>query len=97
MKFIFSILLCVSLASVALAPRNTFNVRYIYDDGSLQGQDLKNLLKNFGITHDNDLNKKLYGLKTHELLADIDGSKLGQVPAEVTIFSETLAKLFARD
>jgi hypothetical protein len=31
---------------------------YIYDDGRLLGQDLKNLLKNFGITHDNDLNKK---------------------------------------
>jgi lipid-binding SYLF domain-containing protein len=70
---------------------------YIYDDGRLQGQDLKNLLKNFGITHDNNLNKKLYGLKTQELLADIDGSKVGQVPAEVTTFSETLAKLFARD
>jgi hypothetical protein len=28
MKFIFSILLCVSLASVVLAQRNTFNVRY---------------------------------------------------------------------
>lgn len=70
---------------------------YIFDDGRLQGQDLKNLLKNFGITHDNDLNKSIYGLKTHELLSDLDGSKLGQVPAEVIIFSETVARLFARD
>jgi hypothetical protein len=70
---------------------------YIYDDGHPQGQDLKNLLKNFGITHDNDLNKKLYGLTTHELLADLDGSNLGPVPPEITTFPETLAKLFPRD
>jgi len=70
---------------------------YIFDDGRLQSRDLKNLLKDFGITHDNNLNKKLYGLKTKDLLADIDGSKVGRVPAEVTTFPETLARLFAGD
>lgn len=70
---------------------------YIYDDGRLQSKDLKQLLKNVGITHDNDLNKNIYRLKAHELLSDLDGSKIGQVPAEITILSETVARIFARD
>jgi lipid-binding SYLF domain-containing protein len=70
---------------------------YVYDDGRLQGQDLKNLLKHVAITYDNDLNKKIYKLKVHELLSDLDGSKVGTVSAELTIFPQTVERLFARD
>jgi len=70
---------------------------YIFDGGRLQGKDLKNLLKDFAITHDNDLNTATYGVKATELLSGFDGRNTGQVPAESAVFSETIAGFFARE
>ncbi len=70
---------------------------YVFDDGRLEGKDLKNLLKNFGLSFDNDLNKGTYGITATEMLADTDGTKIPHVPGEVTIFSETVARFCARE
>ena len=70
---------------------------YIFDDGRLHGKDLKNLFQNFGISFDNDLNKATYGVKAAELLSDVDGNKIPRVPAEVAVFSDTVARYFARE
>jgi lipid-binding SYLF domain-containing protein len=70
---------------------------YVFDDGRLQSKDLKNLLKNFGISFDNDLNKATYGATAAEILSDANGNKVPHVPAEVTIFSEAVARFCARE
>ena len=63
----------------------------------LEGKDLKNLLKNFGITHDNDLNKSTYGATGPDLLSNFDGTKVPRIPVEVTSFSQTVARYFAQE
>jgi lipid-binding SYLF domain-containing protein len=68
---------------------------YVFDDGRLQSKDLKNLLKNFGVSPDNDLNKATYGAVAAEILSEAEGSKLAHVPAEVSTFSETVARFCA--
>jgi lipid-binding SYLF domain-containing protein len=68
---------------------------YVFDDGRLQSKDLKNLLKYFGVSVDNDLNKDTYGAVAAEILTDVEGHKLARVPPEVTTFSETVARLCA--
>jgi lipid-binding SYLF domain-containing protein len=70
---------------------------YIFDDGRLQSKDLKNLLKTVAISFDNNLNKATYGVKASEILSDVDGLKVSRVPAEVTMFSETVARLCAAE
>lgn len=70
---------------------------YAFDDGRLEGKDLKNLFKNFAIAFDNDLNKASYGVKAAGVLSDADGSKVPHVAAEVAVFSETVARYFARE
>jgi SH3 domain-containing YSC84-like protein 1 len=67
---------------------------YLFDDGQLQGKDLKNLFKNFGISFDNDLNKACYGLKAADVLSDHEGSKVPNVPDELIVFSQTVARYF---
>ena len=65
---------------------------YVFDDGRLQSIDLKNRLKTVGISFDNKLNKATYGATAAEILADADGQKVSRVPAEVTMFSEAVAR-----
>jgi len=68
---------------------------YVFDDGRLQSKDLKNLLKNVAVSADNDLNKATYGVVAAEILTDTEGHKLARVPAEVSAFSESVARLCA--
>ena len=68
---------------------------YVFDDGRLQSKDLKNMLKYFGVGVDNDLNKATYGAVAAEILTDAEGHKLARVPAEVSTFSETVARFCA--
>jgi len=70
---------------------------YIFDDGRLQGKDLKNLFKNFAIGFDNDLNKSCYNLKGANILSDPDGSKVSSGPTELVIFSDSVSRYFRRD
>jgi predicted RNase H-like nuclease (RuvC/YqgF family) len=62
----------------------------------LQSKDLKNLLKNFGISFDNDLNKATYGVTAAQIHSDADGNKVPRTPAEVTIFSDAVARFCVR-
>lgn len=68
---------------------------YVFDDGRLQSLDLKNLLQNMAISFDNDLNKATYGVNAAEILGDADQQKVTAAPAEVTVFSEAVARLCA--
>ena len=70
---------------------------YVFDDGRLQSKDLKNLLKYFTISFDNNLNKDTYGAVAAQILAATGDHKLARVPAEVTTFSETVARFCAPD
>jgi len=70
---------------------------YVVDDSRLQSKDLKNLLKNFAISFDNDLNKSTYGAKASDILSDMYGKKVQRTPGDVLIFSETLDKFCKRD
>jgi hypothetical protein len=70
---------------------------YVFDDNRLEGKDLKNLLKNFGISHDNDLNKSTYGATGPDLLSTLNGTKVPRSPAEVTTFSQAVARYFAQE
>lgn len=70
---------------------------YTFNDDRLLGRDLKNMLKNFGIKADNDLNKSVYGLSAYDLLSASNSSKIVQVTTEVNIFSQTVARFFARN
>ena len=70
---------------------------YVFDDGRLQSKDLKNLLKNVAISFDNDLNKATYSAIAAQVLSDANGEKVLQVPAEVLIFSDTVARFCARE
>jgi lipid-binding SYLF domain-containing protein len=70
---------------------------YVFDDGHLAGKDLKNLLKDFVISFDNDLNKATYGLKAGGVLSDVDGAKVREVPAEMTVFPATVSRYFGRE
>jgi lipid-binding SYLF domain-containing protein len=70
---------------------------YVFDDSRLQSKDLKNLLKNFGISFDNDLNRATYSATAAEILSDANGSKVPHVPTEVTVFSEAVARFCARE
>jgi lipid-binding SYLF domain-containing protein len=70
---------------------------YIYDEGRLQGKDLKNVFKNLAFTFDNDLNKATYGAKAGAVLAGSDAPKVPRVPTEVMVFSETVARYFLPD
>jgi lipid-binding SYLF domain-containing protein len=69
---------------------------YTFDDHRLVGQDLKNLLKNFALTPDNDMNKSAYRLKASELLSSAGIPATTQVPAEVNVFPQTLARYAVR-
>lgn len=68
---------------------------YVFDDGRLQSVDLKNKLKNIGINSDNNLNKATYGATLAEILTDADGKKVSRSPSEVTMFPDTVSRLFA--
>jgi len=68
---------------------------YVFDDGRLQSIDLKNRLKNVGISFDNNLNKATYGVTAAEILTDAEGQKVSRLPAEVTAFSNAVTRLFA--
>lgn len=68
---------------------------YVFDDGRLQSKDLKNLLRYFAVSVDNNLNKDTYGAVAAEILTDAEGHKLARVPPEVTTFSESVARLCA--
>jgi len=68
---------------------------YVFDDGRLQSLDLKNLLQNVAISFDNNLNKATYGVNAADILGDADGQTVNAVPAEVTGFSEMVARLCA--
>jgi lipid-binding SYLF domain-containing protein len=70
---------------------------YIYDEGRLQGKDLKNVFKNLAFTFDNDLNKATYSIKAGVILAAPDATKIPNVPTEVMVFSETVARYFLPD
>jgi predicted RNase H-like nuclease (RuvC/YqgF family) len=67
---------------------------YVFDDGRLQSVDLKNMLKNVGISFDNKLNKSTYGVTLAEILTDADGKKVSRSPAEVAVFTEAVSRLF---
>lgn len=67
---------------------------YVFDDGRLQSVDLKNRLKNVGISFDNNLNKATYGATLAEILTDSDGKKVFRSPSEVTVFSDTVMRFF---
>jgi len=67
---------------------------YIFDDGRLQGKDLKNVFKNFGFSFDNDLNRATYGVKARTLLS-ADKSGLSRIPSEVIVFPDAVTRLFA--
>ena len=67
---------------------------YVFDDGRLQSVDLKNRLKNVGISFDNNLNKATYGATLAEILTDSDGKKVSRSPSEVTVFPETVTRFF---
>ena len=70
---------------------------YVVDDGRLQSKDLKNLLKNFAISFDNDLNKSTYGAKAADVLSDSYGTRVQRTPEEVLVFSKTVEKFCQRD
>ena len=67
---------------------------YVFDDGRLQSVDVKNMLKNVGISFDNNLNKATYGATLSEILSDVDGKKLPRSPSEVTVFPDTVTRFF---
>ena len=67
---------------------------YVFDDGRLQSVDLKNMLKNVGISHDNNLNKATYGATLIEILTDPDGKKVSRSPSEVTVFPDAVSRFF---
>ena len=67
---------------------------YVFDDGRLQSVDLKNMLKNVGISFDNKLNKATYGATLAEILTDSDGNRLSRTPSEVTVFPDTVMRFF---
>ena len=69
---------------------------YVFDEGRLQSKDLKNLLKYFGISFDNDLNKATYGVTAAQILSDADGNKVPRPPTEVMIFSDAVARFCVR-
>jgi len=70
---------------------------YVYDEGRLQGKDLKNVFKNLAVTFDNDLNKATYGVKAGVILSGPDATKIPKVPTEVMVLSETVARYFIPD
>lgn len=69
---------------------------YIFDEGRLQGKDLKNVFKNLGLSFDNDLNKATYGVKANALLS-ANPSKASRIPAEVIVFPEAVGRIVARN
>jgi lipid-binding SYLF domain-containing protein len=70
---------------------------YIFDDGRLQSVDLKNRLKNVGISFDNNLNKATYGATLAEILTDSDGKKVSRSPSEVTPFPDAVTRFFGSE
>jgi lipid-binding SYLF domain-containing protein len=70
---------------------------YIFDDGRLQSVDLKNRLKNVGISFDNKLNKATYGATLADILTDSDGKKVSRSPSEVTAFPDTVTRFFGSE
>ena len=70
---------------------------YVFDDGRLQSVDLKNMLRNVGISFDNKLNKATYGATLAEILTDSDGKKLSRMPSEVTVFPDTVTRFFVSE
>jgi lipid-binding SYLF domain-containing protein len=70
---------------------------YVFDDGRLQSVDLKNMLKNVGISFDNNLNKDTYGVTHAEILTDFDGKKVSRLPSEVTVFPDAVARFFVAE
>ena len=65
--------------------------------GGLQSKDLKNLLKNFGISFRQRLEtKRPTELPLPKILSDADGNKVLRAPAEVMIFSDAVARLCVR-
>src|SRR5829696_1300538 len=67
---------------------------YVFDDGRLQSVDLKNRLKNVGISFDNKLNKATYGVTLAEILTDSDVKKASRSPSEVAVFPDTVTRFF---
>lgn len=70
---------------------------YVFDDGRLQSVDLKNKLKNVGISFDNKTNKATYGVTLAEILTDADGKKVSRSPAEVAVFPEMVTRFFVAE
>jgi lipid-binding SYLF domain-containing protein len=70
---------------------------YVFDDGRLEGKELKNLFSNVGLSFDNDLNKATYGVKAAAVLADAEGKKVPRAQSEMNQFSETVGRYFARE
>ena len=70
---------------------------YTFNDDRLSGRDLKNMLKNFGIRPDNDLNRSVYGLNAYDLLSASDNAKVGQTTGELNSFPQTIARYFVRN
>src|SRR5215207_6923359 len=69
---------------------------YVFDDGRLQSVDLKNRLKNVGISFDNKLNKATYGVTLDVILTDSDGKKISRSPADGTVHSYSVTRFFPR-
>ena len=70
---------------------------YVFDDGRLQSVDLKNMLKNVGISFDNKLNKATYGVTLAEILTDAEGKKVSRSPAEVAMFPDAVTRFFVAE
>ena len=70
---------------------------YVFDDGRLQSIDLKNRLKNVGISFDNKLNKATYGATLADVLTDTDGKKVSRSPAEVSMFPDAVTRFFGTE
>jgi len=70
---------------------------YVFDDGRLQSVDLKNKLRNVGVSFDNKLNKATYGATLADILTDFDGKKVSRSPSEVALFSDAVARFFVAE
>ena len=70
---------------------------YVFDDGRLQSVDLKNKLRNVGVSFDNKMNKATYGATLADILTDFDGKKVSRSPSEVALFSDAVARFFVAE
>jgi len=65
---------------------------YVFDEGRLQGADLKNLLQHVMVSFDNDLNRATYGVTAADILDELHGNKPVRTPVEVMGFSDAVAR-----